>query len=81
MKINVVPPWNLYDSPGFCKTPLTNISNTASKSISADCELEASYSKLNNCPLKNNGNLVLEPFCKFLILSIKSNSPNCHAEN
>ena len=57
------------------------MSNTASISINADCELVVSFSKLNNCPLKNNGNLVLEPFCKFLMLSIKSNSPNCHAEN
>ena len=31
--------------------------------------------------MKNNGNLSLEPSCKFLISSIKSISPNCQAEN
>ena len=31
--------------------------------------------------MKNSGNLVLLPSCKFLIESIKSNSPNCHDEN
>ena len=40
-----------------------------------------SFSKLSNWPLKNNGNLFLAPSCKFLIVSIKSNSPNCQAEN
>ena len=57
------------------------MSNTASKSIKADCGLDASFSKLSNWPLKNNGNLVLEPFCKFFISSIKSISPNCQEEN
>ena len=40
-----------------------------------------SFSKLSNCPLKNNGNRVLEPSCKLPIESIKSISPNCQAEN
>ena len=31
--------------------------------------------------MKNSGNLFLAPSCKFLIVSIKSNSPNCQAEN
>ena len=39
------------------------------------------FQNFNNCPLKNNGNLTLEPSCKFLISSIKSISPNCQAEN
>ena len=79
--VNVVPPWNEYDSPGFWRTPLTKISKTASRSIKADCEFVLSFSKLSNWPLKNRGNLVLEPSCKFLILSIKSSSPNCQEEN
>ena len=31
--------------------------------------------------MKNSGNLVFIPSCKFWILSIKSNSPNCQEEN
>ena len=67
--------------PGFCNTPFTNIKRTAFKSMSWEVGLVTSFSKLNNCPLKYNGNLVFIPSCKFLILSIKSNSPNCQAEN
>ena len=81
MNINVVPPKNWYDSPGFCKTPLTNMSNTASKSISEERSCVLSTSKLSNSPLKNNGNLTLLPSCKNFILSIASISPNCQDEN
>ena len=58
-----------------------NIRRTAFKSINCERELFRSFSKLNNCPLKNSGNLVLEPSCKFPIESIKSISPNCQEEN
>ena len=58
-----------------------NIRRTAFKSINCDVALLKSFSKLNNWPLKNNGNLGREPSCKFWILSIKSISPNCQDEN
>ena len=58
-----------------------NIRRTAFKSINCEVALLRSFSKLNNWPLKNNGNLVLEPSCRFWILSIKSISPNCQEEN
>ena len=67
--------------PGFCNTPFTNIKRTAFKSMSWEVGLVTSFSKLNNCPLKYNGNLVFIPSCKFLILSMKSNSPNCQEAN
>ena len=54
---------------------------TAFKSINCERALLRSFSKLNSWPLKNNGNLVLEPSCRFWILSIKSISPNCQEEN
>ena len=44
--MNVEPPSNWYEDLGFCRTPLTNINNTASKSINCDEEVE-SFSKLN----------------------------------
>ena len=71
----------MYAEPGTCKTPFTNIKRTAFKSINCEVALFKSFSKLSNCPLKNYGNLVLEPSCKFLIVSIKSISPNCQEEN
>ena len=58
-----------------------NMRRTEFKSINCERELLRSFSKLSNWPLKNNGNLVLDPSCKFWILSIKSISPNCQAEN
>ena len=81
MNSNVVPPSNVYAEDGFCNTPFTNISKTEFKSINCERALFISFSKLRSWPLKNSGNLVLEPSCKFWIESIKSNSPNCHAEN
>ena len=78
---NVVPPSKVYAEPGSCKTPFTNIRRTAFKSINCEVASFKSFSKLSNCPLKNSGNLVLEPSWRFPILSIKSISPNCQEEN
>ena len=58
-----------------------SIRSTAFKSINCERALLRSLSKLSNCPLKNNGNLVLEPSCKLPIESMKSISPNCQDEN
>ena len=80
MKVNVVPPSNWYETLGVCKTPLTNINNTAFKSIWSDNADSGSTSNDSNWPLKNNGNLLLDPVCISAILSIKSNSPNCQDE-
>ena len=48
---NEVPPSNVYDSPGSWTTPLTNISNNASRSISEESGLSSSISKLNRLAL------------------------------
>ena len=76
-----MPPSNWYASLGFCNTPFTNIKRIAFKSINCEREFVKSFSKLSSCPLKNNGNLFLAPSCRLPIESIKSNSPNCQAEN
>ena len=58
-----------------------NIKRTASKSINCDDAFVKSFSKLNIWPLKNNGNLTFSPSWRLAILSMKSISPNCQAEN
>ena len=58
-----------------------NIRSRASRSINAESGSVGSFSNDTNSPLYLNGNLVLTPFCKSLIESIKSNSPKFHAVN
>ena len=58
-----------------------NINNTASRSINCDVAFDKSFSKLRIWPLKNSGNLTFWPSWRLDILSMKSISPNCQAEN
>ena len=46
-----VPPVNLYEAPGVCKTPFTKIRRTASKLILTESGFAGFVSKLKSSPL------------------------------